>query len=82
LAVVPGGPPRGRAAGRAAASEARFAEAAAATVSGRRPRLTVRRHDQPSPDFVLAKTNELLLLLDPDQPHVTVWGCSIRAPDS
>jgi hypothetical protein len=46
LAVVPGGPPRGRAAGRAAASEARFAEAAAATVSGRRPRLTVRRHDR------------------------------------
>jgi PAS domain S-box-containing protein len=28
---------------------------------------------EPSPDFVLAKTNELLLLLDPDQPHVTVF---------
>ncbi len=28
---------------------------------------------EPVPDFVLAKTNELLLLLDPGQPHVTVF---------
>ena len=27
----------------------------------------------PSPDFILAKTNELLLKFDPDDPHVTVF---------
>ena len=42
---------------------------------------TVRlRSIDPSPAFVLAKTNELLLRYDPDEPHVTAFLRGARPP--